>query len=106
MKAATKSKTPRKGSTVKRSGSAGTKPAPTAPAPEPAPGPSAPAGPGAAAAPGVRVRMFRVGFGDFFLLSITTTRGQSHVLIDCGVHAKDLGSIREAVTQMAQDCDN
>jgi hypothetical protein len=50
--------------------------------------------------------MFRVGFGDFFLLSITTTRGQSHVLIDCGVHAKDLGSIREAVTQMAQDCDN
>jgi beta-lactamase superfamily II metal-dependent hydrolase len=54
----------------------------------------------------VRVRMFRVGFGDFFLLSITTTRGQSHILIDCGVHAKDLGSIREAVTQMAQDCDN
>lgn len=54
----------------------------------------------------MRVRMFRVGFGDFFLLSVTTTRGQSHILIDCGVHAKDLGSIREAVTQMAQDCNN
>jgi beta-lactamase superfamily II metal-dependent hydrolase len=50
--------------------------------------------------------MFRVGFGDFFLLSISSARGQSHVLIDCGVHAKDLGSIREAVTQMARDCNN
>jgi hypothetical protein len=50
--------------------------------------------------------MFRVGFGDFFLLSIPTAGGKSHILIDCGVHAKDLGSIREAVTQMAQECNN
>ncbi|MCA1397950.1 MBL fold metallo-hydrolase [Bradyrhizobium sp. BRP56] len=49
--------------------------------------------------------MFRVGFGDFFLLTVPTTGGASeHVLIDCGVHAQDLGSIRDAVQQMANDC--
>lgn len=48
--------------------------------------------------------MYRIGFGDFFLLSVPTNSGESHVLIDCGVHAKDLGSMREAVTQMKQDC--
>ena len=58
------------------------------------------------AAAGVRVRMYRVGFGDFFLLSVPTKLGASHILIDCGVHAKDLGSIRDAVTQMAKDCNN
>jgi beta-lactamase superfamily II metal-dependent hydrolase len=55
---------------------------------------------------GLRVRMYRVGFGDFFLLSVRTANGNSHVLIDCGVHAQDLGSMREAVTQMAKDCGN
>lgn len=58
------------------------------------------------AASGLRVRMYRVGFGDFFLLSVPTTTGASHILIDCGVHAKDLGSMRAAVTQMAKDCGN
>ncbi|CCE03517.1 putative Metallo-hydrolase [Bradyrhizobium sp. STM 3809] len=58
------------------------------------------------AASGLRVRMYRVGFGDFFLLSVPTATGPSHILIDCGVHAKDLGSIRAAVTQMAKDCSN
>ncbi|MCC8966149.1 MBL fold metallo-hydrolase [Bradyrhizobium sp. Pear76] len=49
--------------------------------------------------------MFRVGFGDFFLLTVPTANGPSeHVLIDCGVHAQDLGSIRDAVDQMAKDC--
>ena len=36
--------------------------------------------------------MFRVGFGDFFLLSLNTADGAKHILIDCGVHARDLGS--------------
>ncbi len=33
----------------------------------------------------VRVRMYRVGFGDCFLL---TLGGKHHILVDCGVHAK------------------
>jgi beta-lactamase superfamily II metal-dependent hydrolase len=48
--------------------------------------------------------MYRVGFGDFFLLSV---RGKSggfvHVLIDCGVHAADLGCIGDAINQLAAD---
>jgi beta-lactamase superfamily II metal-dependent hydrolase len=58
------------------------------------------------AANGLRVRMYRVGFGDFFLLSVPTKAGLGHILIDCGVHAQDLGSMRDAVTQMAKDCGN
>jgi beta-lactamase superfamily II metal-dependent hydrolase len=54
---------------------------------------------------GLRVRMYRVGFGDFFLLSVPTGNGRrEHILIDCGVHAQDLGSIRDAVEQMAEEC--
>lgn len=55
-------------------------------------------------AAGLRVRMFRVGFGDFFVLTVPTSNGPKHILIDCGVHAKDLGSIEDAVAQMAKDC--
>ncbi|WP_440639801.1 MBL fold metallo-hydrolase [Bradyrhizobium sp. PUT101] len=54
---------------------------------------------------GLRVRMYRVGFGDFFLLSVPADGGRSeHILIDCGVHSQDLGSIRDAVEQMAEEC--
>ena len=59
-----------------------------------------------ASAAGLRVRMFRVGFGDFFLLTVPSPAGEKHILIDCGVHAKDLGTIRDAVSQMAQTCNN
>jgi beta-lactamase superfamily II metal-dependent hydrolase len=52
---------------------------------------------------GLRVRMFRVGFGDFFLLTVQTAVGLKHILVDCGVHAGDIGSIKEAVAQMAKD---
>jgi beta-lactamase superfamily II metal-dependent hydrolase len=48
--------------------------------------------------------MFRVGFGDFFLLTVPAAGGSKHILIDCGVHAKDTGSMKDAVAQMAQDC--
>jgi beta-lactamase superfamily II metal-dependent hydrolase len=34
----------------------------------------------------LRVRMYRVGFGDCFLLSLPGANGHHHVLIDCGVH--------------------
>jgi beta-lactamase superfamily II metal-dependent hydrolase len=56
---------------------------------------------------GLRIRMYRVGFGDFFLLSVPTPKGPKpfrHILIDCGVHAVDLGSIQDAVAQMRKDC--
>lgn len=68
---------------------------------------SAQPGPSATGATGMRVRMYRVGFGDFFLLTVRTGRGpkpERHILIDCGVHAQDLGSIKAAVAQMAEDC--
>ena len=49
--------------------------------------------------------MYRVGFGDFFLLTVPVGKNdQRHILIDCGVHAVDLGSIQDAVKQMAADC--
>lgn len=53
---------------------------------------------------GVRVRMYRVGFGDFFLLSVPANGGgQAHVLIDCGVHAHDIGAMPAAVQQLQAD---
>ena len=47
--------------------------------------------------------MYRVGFGDFFLLSLQTPAGQKHILIDCGVHACDIHSINAAIARMAED---
>jgi beta-lactamase superfamily II metal-dependent hydrolase len=57
-------------------------------------------------ADGLRVRMFRVGFGDFFLLTVPTSGGDKFILIDCGVHYKDAGSIKGAVAQMQKDCNS
>jgi beta-lactamase superfamily II metal-dependent hydrolase len=64
----------------------------------PAPGPA----PGGAAPTGLRVRMYRVGFGDFFLVTVPSGDGDKHILVDCGVHAKDTHSIGAAVDHMAQ----
>jgi beta-lactamase superfamily II metal-dependent hydrolase len=58
----------------------------------------------AAAKKGVRIRMYRVGFGDFFLVSVPAAGGSmAHILVDCGVHAHDLGVIDEAVDQLKTD---
>ena len=51
--------------------------------------------------------MYRVGFGDFFLIIVPTVKGDQHILIDCGVFkgtsgTGDLGSIVEAVEDMFQ----
>lgn len=56
---------------------------------------------------GARIRMYRVGFGDFFLLSVPAAGGGGmvHVLVDCGVHAHDLGVMDEAVAQLKADTD-
>jgi beta-lactamase superfamily II metal-dependent hydrolase len=57
---------------------------------------------------GIRVRMYRVGFGDFFLVSFLADSGDPvHVIIDCGVfkgtsQTGDIGSIEAAVADMAQ----
>jgi beta-lactamase superfamily II metal-dependent hydrolase len=42
----------------------------------------------------IRIRMYRVGFGDCFLLTLPGSDGSHHILIDCGVHARgNLGTI-------------
>lgn len=77
-----------------------TAPGSTPPSPGPANGSG---GSGNAAGGPVRIRMYRVGFGDFFLLTVGKSGNQAHVLIDCGVHAADLGSIGTAIDQLATD---
>lgn len=52
---------------------------------------------------GIRVRMYRVGFGDFFLLTVKRDGVEEHVLVDCGVHAKPTGSIGDAIGQLKAD---
>ena len=49
--------------------------------------------------------MYRVGFGDFFLVTVPTSGGDQYILIDCGVFkgtsgTGDIGSIVEAVEDM------
>src|SRR4051812_1768682 len=58
--------------------------------------------PGGAAAPGVRVRMYRQGLGDCFLLTFPGAAGPFYVLIDCGVI---LGTAKpeEVMGQVARD---
>jgi beta-lactamase superfamily II metal-dependent hydrolase len=51
----------------------------------------------------IRVRMYRVGFGDFFLLTVPGKSGPAHILIDCGVHAGNIGSMDECVQHMKQE---
>ena len=51
--------------------------------------------------------MYRVGFGDFFLIIVPTAKGDQHILIDCGVFkgtsgTGDLGSIVDAVEDLFQ----
>ncbi|HXT19663.1 MAG TPA: MBL fold metallo-hydrolase [Thermoanaerobaculia bacterium] len=56
----------------------------------------------------LRVRMYRVGFGDFFLFTVPSKAGPQHILIDCGVTkgktgTGDIGTIKAAVTHMVQE---
>jgi len=72
-------------------------------APERAAVEAAAAGQAAVGANELKVRMYRVGFGDFFLLTIPTDAGPKYILIDCGVHMSDTGSIRQCVENLAKD---
>ncbi len=52
----------------------------------------------------IRIRMYRVGFGDCFLVSLPTGDGHAHILVDCGVHAKgDIGTIQKAVADVCTE---
>jgi beta-lactamase superfamily II metal-dependent hydrolase len=52
---------------------------------------------------GIRVRMYRVGFGDFFLLTVPGKTGPAHILIDCGVHAANIKSMDGCVKDLIQE---
>jgi hypothetical protein len=59
---------------------------------------------------GLKVRMYRVGFGDFFLVTVPTSTGDKFILIDCGVFkgtsgTGDIGSIVEAVKDLRRTTD-
>lgn len=58
----------------------------------------------------LRIRMYRVGFGDFFLMTVPSDDGPQHILIDCGVtpgktKKGDIGTIKDAVADMAKETD-
>lgn len=66
-------------------------------------------GPGPSADPqsgAIRVRMYRVGFGDFFLMTVPGKNGPAHILIDCGVHAANINTIDDCVQDMKQETGN
>lgn len=51
----------------------------------------------------ISIRMYRVGFGDCFLVSLPAGGVERrHILVDCGVHARgDIGSIEQVVADIA-----
>jgi len=56
----------------------------------------------------LRVRMYRVGFGDFFLVTVPSADGPRHIVIDCGVTRGktgkgDIATIKTAVRHMAKE---
>jgi beta-lactamase superfamily II metal-dependent hydrolase len=87
------------------------RPAPPAPGSPPSPSRSS-GGAGIEWAPGqgevgIRVRMYRVGFGDFFLVTFLNDGQPVHVIVDCGVfkgtsQTGDIGSIEAAVANMLE----
>jgi len=59
------------------------------------------AGSGGPRAPSIRIRMYRVGFGDCFLVSFPD---DNHVLVDCGVHVRgDIGTLRPVLDDIASE---
>lgn len=56
-------------------------------------------------APSIRIRMYRVGFGDCFLVSFPLASGEAtHILIDCGVHpGGDAGVMPQVVQDIATE---
>ena len=53
----------------------------------------------------LRVRMYRVGFGDCFLLTFEGDEGRKHVLIDCGSITEDKVHVGKVVADVLAQCD-
>jgi beta-lactamase superfamily II metal-dependent hydrolase len=52
----------------------------------------------------VRVRMYRVGMGDCFLVTIGSGKSRKHILIDCGVHAQSqFKGLKECVAAIEEE---
>jgi beta-lactamase superfamily II metal-dependent hydrolase len=47
--------------------------------------------------------MYRIGFGDFFLVTVPTQTGPAHILIDCGVHAANIGTMDDCVKDLVKE---
>lgn len=59
---------------------------------------------GATPEPRLRIRMYRVGFGDCFLLSLPVDGKAEYILVDCGVHSRgDIGTLEAAVKDIAKE---
>jgi len=60
---------------------------------------------------GIQIRMYRVGFGDCYLVSLPkeaekSETGYNHILIDCGVHAQgDIGTMEKVVDNITEVTD-
>jgi len=52
------------------------------------------------------VRMYRVGFGDCFLVAVPTKKGPRFILIDCGEHSSHIGSLPAVVDDIATVTDS
>jgi beta-lactamase superfamily II metal-dependent hydrolase len=55
--------------------------------------------------------MYRVGFGDFFLITVPTESGPKHIVVDCGVYKGksgdgDIATIKTAVRHMAAETES
>ena len=51
----------------------------------------------------LNIRMYRVGFGDSFLLSFPVGDGHEHVLVDCGAHVKGtLGNLEKVAQNVGE----
>jgi len=70
----------------------------------PAPSSTSAAPLSAPASEAIRVRMYRVGFGDCFLVTLPTASGPRHILVDCGVHARgNINTLADVVDNIAAE---
>lgn len=95
------------GKAASRKAASGIAPTSKAPAPKTARAPKTAPAPKEASwtGPGVRIRMYRPGLGDCFLLSCSDGSQARHVLIDCGVFVGTTGEkarLREIASNVVQ----
>src|SRR5438874_8020378 len=52
----------------------------------------------------IRIRMYRVGFGDCFLVSVPNGASYEHILVDCGVHSQgNIGTMKNCLDNIAEE---